>query len=144
MLFKTAHIQSKPVRTSLKRNRIMNKKVILIGDTNVGKTSVLNRFAAGNFRDTTNATVTGSFRSKDILINNPENPFKGPDEQDIVRIQLWDTAGQERYKSLAKIYFQRADAAIIVYDISHKKSLEQAHDWSNLLNEYLDDECTNK
>ena len=58
----------------------MNKKVVLIGDTNVGKTSLLHRFALGNFREITDATVTGSFRSKDILINNPENPFKGPDE----------------------------------------------------------------
>ena len=62
--------------------------------------------------------MNASFRSKDVIISTP----KGEDE--VLRIQLWDTAGQERYRSLAKIYFQGADAAILVYDISHQKSMQ--------------------
>ena len=65
----------------------------MIGDSNVGKTSLMHRFSLNRFKENGAATVTGSFRSKDVVIINPENPFKGSDEQDIVRIQLWDTAG---------------------------------------------------
>jgi small GTP-binding protein len=86
----------------------------MIGDSAVGKTSLMHRFVQNKFLAECTPTVNASFRSKDVIVSTPKG------NQDILRLQLWDTAGQERYRSLARIYFQGADAAILTYDIGHR------------------------
>ena len=86
-------------------------KILIIGDSTVGKTSILNRFCKNEFSWNYLATIGVDFFSKDIEFTNPNK---------LIRIKIWDTAGQERFKSLSKSYFRNADGIIIVFDVSKK------------------------
>ena len=72
-------------------------KLVLLGDTGVGKTSIVTNFVTDNFAPDTEATVGATFLSKTITL-----------EDKVIRFQIWDTAGQERYKSLARMYYNDA------------------------------------
>ncbi|KAF4315718.1 hypothetical protein BBO99_00007754 [Phytophthora kernoviae] len=89
-------------------------KVVLLGDTGVGKSSLVLRFVTNNFRPYSESTIGASFMSKMIVVN--DTPIK---------YQIWDTAGQEKYHSLAPMYYRGAAAAIVVYDITRKSDLEE-------------------
>ena len=96
-------------------------KLLLIGDSSVGKTSLLLRYTDNSFSDKYIATIGVEFKSKDITLNN--NTYK---------IHIWDTAGQERYKSITKNFFKHAEGIIFVYDITNKKSFIEIKDfWYN-------------
>ena len=86
-------------------------KVVLLGDTNVGKTAILTRFAKGTFRKEMDSTIGAHFMSK--IVTLPTSDVK-------VKLQVWDTAGQERYRSITPIYYRDAAAAIVVFDITSK------------------------
>lgn len=91
-------------------------KVVLVGDSQVGKTSILHTFMKGEFEENQKNTVGSVFHQLVRRVNN----------RNIV-IQVWDTAGQERYKSLGPIYYRHAVAAIAVFDLTMpdwKKSVE--------------------
>jgi small GTP-binding protein len=94
-------------------------KVVLVGDTKVGKSCILNRFVQGTFDRTQLATVGAAYLSKVVTTSN------GP-----VRLQLWDTAGQEKFKSLAPMYYRSASVAVLVYDVTTKSSLDGLEDWN--------------
>ena len=89
-------------------------KIVLLGEAGVGKTSIITRYTANTFSDVLMSTTGASFATKKIAIN----------EENKVKLQLWDTAGQEKYRSLAKIFYQNAQAAIFVYDITRRDSFE--------------------
>ncbi|GAB9476521.1 hypothetical protein Gpo141_00013585 [Globisporangium polare] len=93
-------------------------KVVLLGDTGVGKSSLVLRFVTNNFRPYSESTIGASFMSKMIVVN--DTPIK---------YQIWDTAGQEKYHSLAPMYYRGAAAAIVVYDITRKQSLQTLKNW---------------
>ncbi|POM58775.1 Rab5 family GTPase [Phytophthora palmivora] len=93
-------------------------KVVLLGDTGVGKSSLVLRFVTNNFRPYSESTIGASFMSKMIVVN--DTPIK---------YQIWDTAGQEKYHSLAPMYYRGAAAAIVVYDITRKQSLTTLKNW---------------
>ena len=93
------------------------RKVVIIGDSGVGKTSILFRYVFDNFDQHINSTLGAGFKSKDVPYN---------DQGDTIKMHLWDTAGQERYDSLTKMYFQGCEAAMIVYDITDDQSFEKA------------------
>ena len=93
----------------------MSKKVILIGDSGVGKTSILNRSVYNKFEPEQLTTLGASFKSKEVF-------FSLEGEQKSIKLQIWDTAGQEKFQSLTKMYFRDAKAALIVYDITDKES----------------------
>ncbi|TYZ57587.1 hypothetical protein PybrP1_013208 [[Pythium] brassicae (nom. inval.)] len=93
-------------------------KVVLLGDTGVGKSSLVLRFVTNNFRPYSESTIGASFMSKMIVVN--DTPIK---------YQIWDTAGQEKYHSLAPMYYRGAAAAIVVYDITRKQSLATLKNW---------------
>ena len=97
-------------------------KIVLVGDTNVGKSSIAFRFTKDRFFENTEPTIGAAFLTKKLLYNEIEyvlNP--------------WDTAGQEKYNSLIPMYYRNANAAIIVYDVTNERSLNSASRWLNEL-----------
>ena len=95
-------------------------QILLIGDSSVGKTSLIQRYANGIFKEEYLATVGLDFYTKQEAINNIN-----------VLVRLWDTAGQERFKSLTPNYFKNAEWVIITYDITSSQSFENLKFWIN-------------
>ena len=104
----------------------VKKKVIIIGDSGVGKTSLLYRYVFNKLDYESMPTLGASFKTQVVDL---------PEEQDQIFLNLWDTAGQEKFKSLTKMYFQDADAAIIMYDVTFRESFESARQWAKDLRE---------
>ncbi len=93
-------------------------KLIVVGDSGVGKTNLIKRFVTDTFGEDTKATVGVEFMYKTYKINN-----------EILRVEIWDTAGQERYKSITMAYYKGAKGALIVYDITSAKTFEDIDKW---------------
>ena len=104
--------------------RITSIKLIIIGSVNVGKTTLLTRYATGKFQEKTKSTSIASFISKIKVVNNKK-----------YEIKLWDTAGQEKYRSLTKIFTKEAKIALLVYSIDDKKSFNDLNMWLNIIKE---------
>ncbi|KAJ8336095.1 hypothetical protein SKAU_G00394380 [Synaphobranchus kaupii] len=101
----------------LLRSRIF--KIIVIGDSGVGKTCLTYRFCAGKFPDKTEATIGVDFREKVIEINGEK-----------IKVQLWDTAGQERFrKSMVQHYYRNVHAVVFVYDVTNAASFRSLPAW---------------
>jgi Ras-related protein Rab-22 len=94
-------------------------KVVLLGDTGVGKSSLVLRFITNEFKPYVESTIGASFMSK--LLMDPDGSA--------IKFQIWDTAGQEKYHSLAPMYYKGAAAAIVVYDITKRKTYDTLKDW---------------
>lgn len=99
-------------------------KVVIVGDTKVGKTCIAFRFIQGQFDDNTNPTVGAAFLTKVVQTSSGS-----------VRLQLWDTAGQEKFRTLAPMYYRSSKVAILVYDITNRKSFDSANVWANDITE---------
>ena len=93
----------------------INFKIVLIGESSVGKTCIIQRYADNIFNSFQISTVGVNSTNIIIKINNKIK----------VKFELWDTAGQERFRSLGKIFYNDADVCIFVYDITNKTSFEQ-------------------
>lgn len=95
-------------------------KVIVLGCANVGKTSIMERFATGKFSGIRRPTVGADFMSKKIEIHDA-----------MVNLQIWDTAGQERFHqgSLSSSFYRGSHGALLVYDVNNEKSMEQVQMW---------------
>ena len=94
-------------------------KVVLLGEAGVGKTSIISRYVNNTFSDVLMSTTGASFAVKKLEID-PEHKIK---------FQIWDTAGQERFRSLAKIFYQNAAVAVLVYDITRRDSFQKLKDF---------------
>eukprot|EP00043_Microstomoeca_roanoka_P026370 m.11378 g.11378 ORF g.11378 m.11378 type:complete len:199 (+) comp6504_c0_seq1:154-750(+) len=94
-------------------------KLVLLGASGVGKSSLVLRFVRDEFRDHHEITVGAAFLSKVVKLNSGRD----------VKLEIWDTAGQERYRSLAPMYYRGAQAAVVVYDITYPDSFTQAQEW---------------
>jgi small GTP-binding protein len=93
-------------------------KLILVGDSGVGKTNILSKYLKNNFDPDSKATVGVEFGTKNIEIDNKK-----------IKVQIWDTAGQERYKSITSTYYKGAKGAFIVYDITRKSTFDNIDKW---------------
>lgn len=93
-------------------------RVLLIGDSNVGKSSILLRYSEDKFCSSYVPTIGIDFRSKYPKINDKS-----------VRIQMWDTAGQERFKGIMPAYYRNIQAAVLVYDVTNRSSYENIKNW---------------
>ncbi|CAM2699599.1 unnamed protein product [Rotaria socialis] len=101
-------------------------KIMLLGDSGVGKTCLLVRFRDDTFSSGSFiATVGIDFRNKNIVINNKQ-----------VKLQIYDTAGQERFRSIAHSYYRDAHALLLLYDISSIISFNHVRDWLSEIKEY--------
>ena len=98
----------------------MMVKVILIGDSAVGKTNILSKYLKGIFQENSKATVGVEFGSKIFKIDNHN-----------IKAQIWDTAGQEKYKAITGAYYKGSKGAFVVYDITRKDTFESADRWIN-------------
>lgn len=96
----------------------MQIKLLMIGDSGVGKTCLLLRYANDSFSQTFITTIGIDFKIKTVQIDNH-----------VVKLQIWDTAGQERFRSMAPMYYRGAHAAIVVYDITCQTSFKDMHTW---------------
>ena len=99
-------------------------KLVLIGDSGVGKTNILSRYISNEFSLASQPTVGVEFGSKII---------KKQDKS--IKLQIWDTAGQERYKSITNAYYKGSKGAFVVYDISRKSTFENVDKWIDELKE---------
>ncbi|CAF2563834.1 unnamed protein product [Rotaria sp. Silwood2] len=94
-------------------------KMVLLGESDVGKSSLALQFAKGRFLENPYSTIGAAFLTNTIKI----------DQDTTLHVELWDTAGQERYHSLAPMYYRGAQAALVVYDITNFGSFLQAKKW---------------
>ena len=99
-------------------NNIRPFKILIIGDSNVGKTSILLQYTSNFFQETHIATIGVEFKLKEITLDNIE-----------YKLNIWDTAGQERFKAITKSFFKAADGIIFVYDITKKTSFTNIKNW---------------
>ena len=98
-------------------------KIMIIGESLVGKTALITRYTNNSFSGTYLTTVGIDFQTKLININDKT-----------IKVELWDTAGQERFRNIAKNYFQSSDGFLIVYDITSKDSFEKLSFWNEQVN----------
>ncbi|KAJ8385746.1 hypothetical protein AAFF_G00182640 [Aldrovandia affinis] len=93
-------------------------KIVLVGNSSVGKTSLLRRFCDDCFYPGTSATVGIDYSVKTLMVDNSQ-----------VALQLWDTAGQERYRSITKQFFRKADGVVVMYDITSVRTFTDVRQW---------------
>jgi len=101
-------------------------KIILLGNSGVGKTNLINIAIGVSFNEDEKTTTASSFSVKKIILNRQE-----------YRINLWDTIGQEQFRQLTKIFFNNSKIVIFVYDISSKTSFEALPGWINDVDEQI-------
>jgi small GTP-binding protein len=90
-------------------------KIVLIGESGVGKTSIISQFIHKIFQDDIQPSMGGTFTSKSLLFEDGK----------VLRLDIWDTAGQEKYRALTQMFYKDANAAVLVYDITRKDSFEE-------------------
>lgn len=95
-------------------------KVIILGDSAVGKTSLMNQYVTKRFTQQYKATIGADFLTKDLTVDGRP-----------ITLQIWDTAGQERFQSLGVAFYRGADCCILVYDITSTKSFESLSSWKD-------------
>ncbi|XP_074774495.1 ras-related protein Rab-15 isoform X2 [Athene noctua] len=103
-------------------------RLLLLGDSGVGKTCLLCRFTDNQFHPAHISTIGVDFKMKTIEVDGIK-----------VRIQIWDTAGQERYQTITKQYYRRAQGIFLVYDISSERSYQHIVKWASDVDEYAPD-----
>lgn len=99
-------------------NKIYQFKLVLLGESAVGKSSLVLRFVKGQFHEYQESTIGAAFLTQTLCLDDTT-----------VKFEIWDTAGQERYHSLAPMYYRGAQTAIVVYDITSQDSFAKAKTW---------------
>lgn len=103
-------------------------RLLMLGDSGVGKTCMLRRFTESEFDPSHISTIGIDFKMKTLEIDGVK-----------VRVQIWDTAGQERYQTITKQYYRRAQGIIFVYDITNRSSFQHLAKWISDVDEYAPD-----
>lgn len=102
-------------------------KIVLIGDSGVGKSNLLSRFARNEFNLESKATIGVEFAQKTVKIDGKN-----------VKAQIWDTAGQERYRAITSAYYRGAVGALLVYDVCKANTFENVEKWLKELKDHAD------
>jgi len=102
-------------------------KVLILGDSGVGKTSLMNQYVNKKFTNQYKATIGADFLTKEVMIDDK-----------LVTMQIWDTAGQERFQSLGVAFYRGADCCVLVYDLTNPKTFESMDSWRD---EFLVQAC---
>ena len=114
------------------KSKTINIKVVLLGETGVGKTSIIQRFIENKYDPYTTPTLGASFFIKNYEINKK-----------VITYQIWDTAGQERYRGLGRQFYKNSKIGILVYDITSTKSFKELENyWHKELIENSDEDIS--
>ena len=105
-------------------------KILLLGDSSVGKTCFLKRYTDNTFQDAYLSTIGFDFKYKFVTL----------EEGKTVKVQLWDTAGEERFKTIAKSYYKGAHGIVLIYDVTNRKTYDNIRKW---MNQIKDDSSSN-
>ena len=100
-------------------------KVLLLGDTSVGKTCLLKRYTEDTFQDAYLSTIGFDYKFKIVTLKSGKE----------VKVQIWDTAGQERFRTIAKSYYRGAHGIILVFDVTNQKTFDNIRMWVNQIKE---------
>jgi Ras-related protein Rab-7A len=93
-------------------------KVLILGDSGVGKTSLMNQYVNKKFTNQYKATIGADFSTKEVMVDDK-----------LVTLQIWDTAGQERFQSLGVAFYRGADCCVLVFDLTVQKTFESMDTW---------------
>ena len=107
-------------------------KILLLGDSTVGKTCFLLRYVDDSFLDLHMATIGLDYRLKTLIL----------EEQKIVKIQLWDTAGQDKFRAITRNYYKGASGIILIFDVTNIKSYENIKKWINEIKEEISEKVS--
>mmetsp|Transcript_16772 Transcript_16772/g.29669 ORF Transcript_16772/g.29669 Transcript_16772/m.29669 type:complete len:203 (+) Transcript_16772:266-874(+) len=110
---------------AIKRDYDYLFKLVLIGDSGVGKSCLLLRFADDSFTESYISTIGVDFRFRTVKVGDK-----------YVKLQIWDTAGQERFRTITSAYYRGADGIIMVYDVTSQESFDHVQDWLQEVNRY--------
>jgi len=102
-------------------------KVVVTGDSGVGKTNIISRFTSNEFNIENKATIGVEFGHAELTVNDTK-----------VKVQIWDTAGQERFRAVTRGYYRGAVGALMVYDITKAQTFKNVEKWMQELREYAD------
>lgn len=117
--------------TSIKEeNKPLEAKIVLLGDQNVGKSSIAQRFCRNLFAEKYIVTIGGAYLQQKLVLSNGA----------LIKFHIWDTGGQERFRSMANLYYQDAAAAILTYDVTNDKTFESLNYWVEELKNKVDQE----
>ena len=109
-----------------KSNNIQDCKIVLLGDSGVGKSSIIARYLSGFFRDDIVSTLSATYSQKTYEKNGKR-----------IRLNIWDTAGQEEFRSLGRLFYKDAYIICLVFDVTHKQSFINLKEiWYPDLKEY--------
>ena len=107
-------------------------KILLLGDSTVGKTCFLLRYMDETFIDSHMATIGLDYRLKTMILG----------EQKIVKVQLWDTAGQDKFRAITRNYYKGANGIILIYDVTNINTYENIKKWLNEIKEEISDKVS--
>ncbi|VDN48902.1 unnamed protein product, partial [Dibothriocephalus latus] len=93
-------------------------KVIILGDSGVGKTSLMNQYVTQRFSNQYKATIGADFMTKETMVDDR-----------VATLQIWDTAGQERFQSLGVAFYRGADCCVLVYDVTMPNTFKTLDSW---------------
>ncbi|KAG6419281.1 hypothetical protein SASPL_121497 [Salvia splendens] len=102
-------------------------KVVLIGDSGVGKSNLLSRFTRNEFSLESKSTIGVEFATRSLTVDGK-----------VIKAQIWDTAGQERYRAITSAYYRGAVGALLVYDVTRHSTFESVERWLRELRDHTD------
>ena len=114
---------------SEKKQKELLYKILLLGDSSVGKTCFLMRYADNTFQEIHMSTIGLDYKLKNVQL----------DDGKIVKVQIWDTAGQDRFRSITKNYYKGAHGIILIYDVTSRKTFENVKNWVEQIKEEVSD-----
>eukprot|EP01038_Epipyxis_sp_PR26KG_P012350 gene12350-16564_t len=108
-------------------NNMQNIKLLMLGDSAVGKSALIDRYTNNSFSPAYISTVGVDFRVKNIVVDDKR-----------IKLQIWDTAGQERFRSISKSYYKSANGILLVYDVTDRSSFDSIRNWIKQIQMHAD------
>ena len=118
--------------TEQSENKELLYKILLLGDSSVGKTCFLMRYTDNTYQEIHMSTIGIDNKFKDVELEDGKK----------VKIQIWDTAGQDRFRSITRNYYKGANGIVLIFDVTNKKSYENVKNWVKQIKEEVSSRVT--
>ena len=112
-------IRIKPTPKEEEKTKVLEAKIVLLGNINVGKTSIASRYCKNSFNEHHINTIGGAYQQQKVVLSNGS----------MVKLHIWDTSGQERFRAMTNLYYRDAQVAILTYDITSESSFQGIEFW---------------